>query len=444
MGKTQRRAQTKGAGSSKNSKNDQGTVDSKRSRKGGTAGRKGRGGWETQLATELSQLGLRVHEVAADGSCFFRSLADQLEGRSGHHCYLRKTIVQHIKTNKDIFEPFIEDDEPFDEYIERMADEGTWAGNLELQAASIQLKANLKIYQAGQPPWIVKNFSTEEVPMLHISYHDGMHYNSVRLLDDYGTGPPEPIPIHSSVCRNCVGNSGGGANGCKYTESDLRRVQDGTGCDNDALLIAAMEKVGGNVDAAIEFLVEELHGDRSSCRGGNGDCSGGTEEGRKEEERARLESTRGMLLTGTDLYKKTCEIPENFVNVELVVSRGGKRVRLHLHINKEEESEGRKEDGESNKEKQGSSLSKESIDVTKKKKKSELKGKKGTRKKDGSQPLPARNSRCPCGSTKKYKNCCGASKAARARTQNNDGSDCLEEEDTRVAQVGAAMETLYI
>lgn len=36
MGKTQRRAQTKGAGSSKNSKNDQGTVDSKRSWKGGT------------------------------------------------------------------------------------------------------------------------------------------------------------------------------------------------------------------------------------------------------------------------------------------------------------------------------------------------------------------------------------------------------------------------
>jgi OTU domain-containing protein 3 len=29
--------------------------------------------------------------------------------------------------------------------------------------------------------------------VLHLSYHDGEHYNSVRAAGDYSPGPPEPI-----------------------------------------------------------------------------------------------------------------------------------------------------------------------------------------------------------------------------------------------------------
>lgn len=55
------------------------------------------------------------------------------------------------------------------------------------------------VYQAGQPRWTV---STQEAapgqpppPMLHLSYHDGQHYNSVRMADDFGHGPPAPIVL---------------------------------------------------------------------------------------------------------------------------------------------------------------------------------------------------------------------------------------------------------
>lgn len=365
-------------------------------------------------------------------------MADQLEGSFGEHCYLRKTIVQHIKQNRDLYEPFIEDEEPFDDYVERMEDEGTWAGNLELQAASKQLKVNFKIYQAGQPPWIVKNFSTEEAPMLHISYHDGMHYNSVRLIDDYGTGPPEPIPIHSNVGRDWT------ANDCTDIETDVRRVQDGTGCNDDGVLVAALKKVGGDVDAAIEALIEELHGEEGGgididSEGGANGVGGLVEKG--NEESSRLET----ILPKEDLENESCDIIEHFVKVELEVSRGGKgkRIRLHIYMN-QEERETREGGGESNKEKQYTRLSNKSITLTQKKKSSKLKAKDRTENKGASQQFPARNSRCPCGSTKKYKNCCGASKAARTRIQNIDGSGCVEEEDISAAQVSAAMETLYI
>ena len=34
--------------------------------------------------------------------------------------------------------------------------------------------------------------------MLHLSYHDGMHYNSVRCADDHGPGKPQPVVISGS------------------------------------------------------------------------------------------------------------------------------------------------------------------------------------------------------------------------------------------------------
>lgn len=55
-----------------------------------------------------------------------------------------------------------------------------WAGYLEVQAASMVLQRNIYIHQAGQPRWAVKNFPESPLDM-HLSYHDGQHYNSVRL-----------------------------------------------------------------------------------------------------------------------------------------------------------------------------------------------------------------------------------------------------------------------
>lgn len=39
-----------------------------------------------------------------------------------------------------------------------MGREGTWAGHLELQAASQVLHVNIRVYQEGQPVWRINNF----------------------------------------------------------------------------------------------------------------------------------------------------------------------------------------------------------------------------------------------------------------------------------------------
>ena len=52
-----------------------------------------------------------------------------------------------MRTNPDDFAPFVEDDESFDRYLDRMESEGTWGGNMELQALSMALKRNIVLHQ---------------------------------------------------------------------------------------------------------------------------------------------------------------------------------------------------------------------------------------------------------------------------------------------------------
>lgn len=45
-------------------------------------------------------------------------------------------VMNHIETNRDAFEPYMEDDESFDDYLGRMRGDAEWGGHQELVAAS--------------------------------------------------------------------------------------------------------------------------------------------------------------------------------------------------------------------------------------------------------------------------------------------------------------------
>ena len=139
---------------------------------------------------QLSDLGFYVHEVQEDGHCLFNSVLDQLGDHSkvSDHMALRKLLMDVVSDDKDFFSMFIEDDESFDEYVKRML-EDAWGGQIELQAVSVAHKCNIRIYQDDLPSWTIKNFPDDHL-MLHVSYHDGNHYNSVR---DRETGKPASL-----------------------------------------------------------------------------------------------------------------------------------------------------------------------------------------------------------------------------------------------------------
>ncbi|KAJ9525321.1 hypothetical protein QJQ45_020866, partial [Haematococcus lacustris] len=200
-------------------------------------------------------LGLRIKQITADGNCFFRAVGDQLKGDEGQHVRLRALIVDHMRQHQDDFAPFVEDDEPFDKYMSRMAKDGVWAGYMEVIAASQVLQVHLNIYQAGQPRWTVTHCSPQATT-LHLSYHDGQHYNSVRMAEDLAQGPPLPVVLRQvpGVARapsHVDGDEG-------WDERAAARVKASTACHDRAVVAAALKAAQGDVDLAIEKVIELL------------------------------------------------------------------------------------------------------------------------------------------------------------------------------------------
>lgn len=53
-------------------------------------------------------------------NCLFRALGDQLEGHSRNHFRHRQEVVQYMMEHRKDFEPFVEDDLPFDVHSEQL------------------------------------------------------------------------------------------------------------------------------------------------------------------------------------------------------------------------------------------------------------------------------------------------------------------------------------
>jgi len=143
---------------------------------------------------QLNQLGLTIREMGGDGNCLFRSVADQIEGIEDNQFLYREKAVAYIEEHKDFFAPFIDDDDTFEEYVADMKKDGAWGGNIEIQAMSQYFKINIVIHMLDAAAYVIENHDMKENKTIHLSYHMGEHYNSVRLLGDDGHEPAKQIP----------------------------------------------------------------------------------------------------------------------------------------------------------------------------------------------------------------------------------------------------------
>lgn len=203
------------------------------------------------------------------------------------------------------------------------------------------------------PRWYIRNFDYHEARMIHLSYHDGEHYNSVRLKEDSCIGSARPIIIKAdadisaaSIQSKTVTSKLKGAAGI-INAGSIKLVMAGSGCENSEKVEEVLLQVGGDVDAAIEFLIAEQGTEEYSVKSNNAEMSyGDNENGNSEQhEEERL--------------NKTCELDKSSNSIK----------RSHDD----------------------------------------------SRFKPNEKKIP-RNKVCPCGSKKKYKACCGTA-AGRSSTK---------------------------
>lgn len=64
-----------------------------------------------------------------------------------------------------------------------------------MNALSQVFKFNVIIHQVDNPSMIQEFHPLGSVPTIHLSYHLGEHYNSVRLAEDPMNGPAISCPI---------------------------------------------------------------------------------------------------------------------------------------------------------------------------------------------------------------------------------------------------------
>eukprot|EP00347_Sterkiella_histriomuscorum_P016120 403354413 len=299
----------------------------------------------SKFRLQLVQYGLKVKEMGGDGNCLFRSIADQLEGNEKLHRKYRQEAIEYIEANKEMYAPFIEDDETIDQYLGDMAKDGTWGGQMELQVLSLIYKFNYIVHQVDNPIMAFSNFDWGAVPTLHISYHLGEHYNSVRLLEDNGDGPVMPIG-HELQIKNPI-QENGSSNG-KLIEEEKKQPESLT---MNELCQYALQQIGVTDAEIMEKAIIQCFGqDISNLDYGS------------------ISSTYKAL---SDAYED--------IEINLISQGLEKNVSL------------KDDPDEMTYEEKIKKLSKDDFILG-----------------DGDKiiEMPAKNKNCPCNSRKKYKNCC--------------------------------------
>jgi len=156
------------------------------------------------LNTQLGTLGLTLKQIPGDGNCLFRALGDQLHGNSNDHFLYRTKVVNYMKQHREDFEPFVEDDISFDSHLSSLAENGTFAGNDSIVAFARLHDITVVIHQLNKPLWQIHGGREGRAGEgeVHISYHNGDHYNSVRRMGDCGASPSRIRLCLESDCDN--------------------------------------------------------------------------------------------------------------------------------------------------------------------------------------------------------------------------------------------------
>ena len=96
----------------------------------------------------LSQQERTTIPIQPDGNCFFRALSTVLYGHQEKHQELRNHLVHFISSHKEMFRKFMFSELPLEGHLKRLANHGTWATHLEINAAACFLQ--IPIYVCTQ------------------------------------------------------------------------------------------------------------------------------------------------------------------------------------------------------------------------------------------------------------------------------------------------------
>ncbi|RLV93175.1 hypothetical protein DV515_00013522 [Chloebia gouldiae] len=227
--------------------------------------------------------------VSLRSNCLFRALGDQLEGHSRNHVRHRQETVQFMLRQRGDFEPFVEDDVPFDKHVANLAKPGTFAGNDAIVAfASNHVLGSFPVFAITAKTNTLRNQTLQPIPNahlqfvsfveirgtersdareLHIAYRYGEHYDSVRRLSD-DSGAPACLRVEM-LCKNNSNKTeevkphkGNSEDETEVEMEDtVQKVCSATGCSDMDLVSHVLEVEDYNVESAIFAILQMKEGE---------------------------------------------------------------------------------------------------------------------------------------------------------------------------------------
>ena len=132
------------------------------------------------ISRKLVEINRRIKDVAADGHCLYRAVADQSDST---YTEVRKTCAAFMEAHADDFAPFIED-ESFGDHCAKVRSSAEWGGQPEVLALARALDRPIVVYSRDSEPLRMGESDGEElVVTYHRDYYAlGEHYNSTEPL----------------------------------------------------------------------------------------------------------------------------------------------------------------------------------------------------------------------------------------------------------------------
>lgn len=139
------------------------------------------------LESRLAELGRIPVNVLGDGNCFFRAVSCQLYNTPDYHVYIRCLGIQHLLHHPELY---IESnfEQSWQNYVNNMARQGTWADNIIIQAVANSLNVTINIIESNEnfsPITVVHPVNTNrDTTNIYIGHIQEYHYvSSMQTLN---------------------------------------------------------------------------------------------------------------------------------------------------------------------------------------------------------------------------------------------------------------------
>lgn len=132
-----------------------------------------------RLLDRLHLYELVENKILGDGNCQFRALSDQFYRTPEHHKFVRKQVVNQLKSCREIYEGYVP--MAYWDYLKKISKSGEWGDHVTLQAAADSYGVKIFVITSFKDTCYIEILPNIERSnrVIILSFWAEVHYNSI-------------------------------------------------------------------------------------------------------------------------------------------------------------------------------------------------------------------------------------------------------------------------